>query len=342
MSDSYKKPVLKSLYFNQEVDKIPSLKGKTIAITGTTSGTGYVAAKVVAKKGATTILINRKSERSKKTYELLTKKYPQTDILNVECDLQSFSSVRSAAKIILKELKSGLDVLCNNAGVMALKDQATADGFDIQMQINHLSHFLLTKELMPILKKAAAKNHEARIINHSSIARFGVKKLEAKYFEKRGGDLGGNGSNMLLSSFIPQGRWTRYSQTKLANAAFTACLHEKLQNSNHNIKALVAHPGLAVTDLQNTTVKDGGMGAWMTSQFMKSGQSKEDGALGIIKCMTDSNANSGEFYGPGKGKMDGKGPAIMFKLENFYDNRESKDLLWEKSCEAIEEKFKIE
>ena len=178
MNDSYKKPVLKSLYFNQDVDKIPSLKGKTIAITGTTSGTGYVAAKVVAKKGATTILINRKSDRSKKTYELLTKKYPQTDILNVECDLQSFSSVRSAAQIILKELKSGLDVLCNNAGVMALKDQATADGFDIQMQINHLSHFLLTKELMPILKIAAAKNHEARIINHSSIARFGVKKLE--------------------------------------------------------------------------------------------------------------------------------------------------------------------
>ena len=101
MSDSYKKPVLKSLYFNKEVDRIPSLKGKTIAITGTTSGTGYVAAKVVAKKGATTILINRKSERSNKTYELLTKKYPQTDILNVECDLQSFSSVRSAAKIIL-------------------------------------------------------------------------------------------------------------------------------------------------------------------------------------------------------------------------------------------------
>jgi len=96
-----------------------------------------------------------------------------------------------------------------------------------------------------------------------------------------------------------------------------------------------------VTELQNTTVKDGGMGAWMTSQFMKSGQSMEDGAIGIIKCIADSNAMSGDFYGPGKGRMDGKGPVIKFSLEDFYNNQETKDLLWNKSCEAIEEDFII-
>jgi NAD(P)-dependent dehydrogenase (short-subunit alcohol dehydrogenase family) len=341
MKDGYKKPDLKSLHYEKEVKSIPSLNGKTIAITGTTSGTGFIAAKTVAKKGARVILLNRKSDRSKKSYDLLKFSCPDAEFVDVESDLQSFESVKKAVQIITSICESGLDVLCNNAGVMALKDQATNDGFDIQMQTNHLSHFLLTKELMPVLKIAADNNGEARVINHSSIARFGVKKLEAKYFEKKGGDLGGNGSNMLLSAFIPQGRWTRYAQTKLANAAFTACLHEKFQNNNLNIRSLVAHPGLAVTELQNTTVKDGGMGSWMTSQFMKGGQSMEDGAIGIIKCMADSDVKSGQFYGPGKGKMDGKGPVIKFDLEDFYDNKETKYLLWNKSCEAIGEDFLI-
>ena len=341
MRNSYNKPDLKSLYFDKEVEKVPSLDGKTIAITGTTSGTGFIAAKTVAGKGARTLLLNRKTDRSKKSYDLLKEAYPRANFIDIECDLQSFESVKKAAETIIDSCKDGLDVLCNNAGVMALKDQATIDGFDIQMQTNHLSHFLLTKELTPLMKKTSEKNGEARIVNHSSIARFGTKKLEAKYFEKRGGDLGGNGSNMLLSTIIPQGRWTRYSQTKLANAAFTACLHEKFQNKNLNIKSLVAHPGLAVTELQNTTVKDGGMGAWMTSQFMKSGQSMEDGAIGIIKCIADSHAMSGDFYGPGSGKMDMKGSVVKFGLEEFYDNRKTKDLLWKKSCDAIGEDFII-
>ena len=178
--NSYKKPNLKSFYYDKAVSQIPSLSGKTIAITGTTSGTGLVAAQNVAKKGAQVLLLNRKSDRSKKSYDLLKETCPEADFINIECDLQNFSSVKKATKIIIDKYKNGLDVLCNNAGVMALKDQATTDGFDVQMQTNHLSHFLLTKELMPLLKIAADNNGEARIINHSSIARFGVKKVEAK------------------------------------------------------------------------------------------------------------------------------------------------------------------
>ena len=341
MNNGYKKPDLKSLHYDNEIKNIPSLVGKTIAITGTTSGTGFVAAKTVAEKGAQVLLLNRKTDRSKISYDLLKSSCSKENFVDIECDLQSFESVRKAARKITDLCKDGLDVLCNNAGVMALKDQATVDGFDIQMQTNHLSHFLLTKELMPKIKQASEKKGEARIVNHSSIARFGAKKLERKYFEKRGGSLGGNGSNMLLSTLIPQGRWARYSQTKLANAAFTACLHEKFQAENLSIKSLVAHPGLAITELQNTTVKDGGMGAWMTGQFMKGGQSMEDGAIGIIKCMADIDAMSGDFYGPGSGKMAMKGEVIKFALEKLYDNRNTRNLLWNKSCEAIDQDFII-
>ena len=345
MENSYKKPDLKSLYFDQEVEKIPSLEGKTIAITGTTSGTGFIAAKTVAEKGAKTLLLNRKSDRSKESYDLLMDTCSGADFVNVECDLQSFESVKKAAETVIDKCKDGLDVLCNNAGVMALKDQATIDGFDIQMQTNHLSHFLLTKKLFPSLQKAEQKRGDARIVNHTSISRFGAKKLESKYFEKKGGSLGGDGSktlnNILLGMMLVNARWYRYSQTKLANAAFTACLHEKLQAKNSNIKALIAHPGLAVTNLQSTTVRDGGMGSYMTGKMMGGGQTMEDGAIGIIKCIADTDAMSGDFYGPGSGKMAMKGNVIKFGLEEFYNNKETKDLLWNKSSEAIEEDFLI-
>ena len=175
MSSGYKKPNLKSLHFDDEVYKIPSLQGKTIAITGTTTGIGFVAARTVAKKGARTLLLNRKSERSKFSYDQLKKENPGADFVNIECDLQSFDSVRKAALRVIDLCQDGLDSLCNNAGIMALKDKATVDGFDIQMQTNHLSHFLLTKELLPLLKIAAELREDARVVNHSSIARYGDK-----------------------------------------------------------------------------------------------------------------------------------------------------------------------
>ena len=98
MKKGYNKPNLKSLYYDAEVKKIPSLNGKTIAITGTTTGIGYVAAKTVAERGARTILLNRKSDRSKTSLERLKSELPESNFEDIECDLQSFESVRTAAR----------------------------------------------------------------------------------------------------------------------------------------------------------------------------------------------------------------------------------------------------
>ncbi len=136
MNNGYKKSDLKSLYYDNKMEAIPSLNGKTIAITGTTSGIGFIAAKTVAKKGARTLLLNRKSDRSESSFDQIKEDCPGANILNVECDLQSFESVKKAAETVIDKCKDGLDVLCNNAGVMALKDQATIDDFDVQMQTN--------------------------------------------------------------------------------------------------------------------------------------------------------------------------------------------------------------
>ena len=335
----YNKAEIPSKYFQNFFNSLPSLNGKTIAITGTTSGTGFVAAKACLKLGARVLLLNRPSSRSQKSLEVLKTENSNTEVLPVDCDLQSFNSVRSAAKEIYELCPNGLDVICNNAGVMALKDVPTEDGFDIQMQTNHLSHFLLTKLIFDLLKKAASTRGESRIVNHSSIARKQVKNLEASYLMKNGGNLGGDGSSM----FFGGARWVRYGQTKLANAAFTACLHNKLTSKNSRIKALVAHPGLSETELQSTTVRYGGMGKWFTGQLMKMGQSAEDGALGILNCIASPNVESGKFFGPGMGGMFTaiKGPALGYNLEPSYDNPKTRDLLWNLSCEAIGEEFII-
>lgn len=328
-----------SKHFPAFRSNLPLMAGKTAVITGTTSGTGKVAALTLAELGAKVLVLNRSSDRSTASYAELTTAVPDAQLHNIECDLQSFESVRTAAKRVQELCPEGVHILCNNAGVMALADTATGDGFDIQMQTNHLSHFLLTRELMPLLDRAAETSGEARIVNHSSVARMGPsKKLLSDYLEKNGGRLGGDGSRVENMMFRGA-RWVRYNQSKLANAAFTAALHHRLQQKGSKVKALVAHPGLANTHLQQTSVKEGGMGSLFTGFFMRFSQSPEDGAMGILSCMCLPNASSGEFYGPGSGSNAFKGKAEPFALESFYDNAETRELLWSKSEEAIGDKF---
>lgn len=325
---------MESVHYPAFAASLPSMEGKTVVITGTTSGTGQVAARTVAQLGAKVLVLNRASDRSASSFAELTSAYPDAEIHDVKCDLQSFASVKAAAAQVAELCPEGVHVLCNNAGVMALPDTATADGFDVQMQTNHLSHFLLTRELMPLIEKAAGVSGDARIVQHSSTARMAPSKvLQAKYLEKNGGNLGGAGSKLQSMTFRGP-RWLRYNQTKLANAAFAAALHHRLQAKGSNVKSLVAHPGLATTELQKTTVKQGGMGGGFTNMFMRLGQTPEDGAMGIISGMCLPDAQSGQFYGPGEGMMAPKGKAKPFPLEDFYDNAETRELLWSKSEEA--------
>lgn len=305
------------------------MAGKVVAITGTTSGTGYVCAREIAKKGATVILLNRTSERSELSLQKLRQEVPSGSFDQIPCDLQSFASVRTA----LEEIKSRydvVDVLVNNAGVMALTDRATEDGYDVQMQTNVISHFLITKELFPLLRKS----EDARIVNHSSMARLG-NPLDSKYFEKNGGSLGGDGTEEENSSF--QGpRWQRYHQTKLANAVFTYSLKQKLDEAGiTNVISLLAHPGLARTQLQITTAASGGMDD--QADFMNRAQSEEDGATGIIRAAMDPQAKSGNFYGPTAGWTGY--PDLLTPEELLYDE-DNMRINWE-GCEKAVGEFTI-
>ncbi|MBF0278165.1 MAG: SDR family NAD(P)-dependent oxidoreductase [SAR324 cluster bacterium] len=302
------------------------MTNKVVAITGTTSGTGFVCARETAKLGGTVLLLNRASQRSESSLQKLKEQVPNGIFDPITCDLQDFESVRKAISEISSKYDA-IDVLCNNAGVMALKDQATRDGYDIQMQTNCISHFLLTKDLFPLLKKV----RDARVVNHSSMARLGVP-LDMKYFGKNNVTLGGDGNEEENSSFSGP-RWQRYHQTKLANCAFTYGLKQKLEQNNiTNVKSLLAHPGLALTNLRFTTAETGGMDA--NSPIMSNAQTEEDGALGIIRASMDKEAQSGNFYGPAQ--WTGY-PDLLTPEEILYDPQNIQ-INWD-GCEAAVGKF---
>ena len=305
------------------------LTNQVVVITGTTSGTGFVCAGEVAKKGAHVIMLNRKSERSQNSLKQLQELVPTGKFEQIDCDLQNLESVKNALESI-KSNHEVIDILVNNAGVMALKDDATADGYDVQMQTNVISHFLITKELFPLLRKS----NGARIVNHSSMARLGGP-LASEYFEKKGGNLGGDGSEEENANF-QGGRWERYHQTKLANATFTYGLKSKLEAANiSNVISLLAHPGLAATNLQVITASDGGMDE--NAEFMQMAQSAEDGATGIIRCVMDEDAKAGDFFGPTSGW---NGYPDLLIPEDELSDRTNIDINW-KGCEKAVGDFPI-
>ncbi len=321
---------IETLHLNKVIENhTQDMTGKVVAITGTTTGTGYFCAREVAKKGATVLLLNRKSERAESSLKQLQQEVPGGTFDWVNCDLQNFENVRNAVKTIYSKYPV-IDVLVNNAGVMAMKDTATGDGYDVQMQTNVISHFLLTKELFPLMIKSS----QARIVNHSSMARLGGP-LEAPYFEAKGGDLGGDGTEEESWSFKGP-RWARYHQTKLANAAFTYGLKRKLDAANiKHVLSLLAHPGLAATNLQITTASNGGMP--QNSDFMSRAQTAEDGATGIIRAAMDPQAESGNFYGPTAGWTGF--PDLLTPEELLYDDSNIR-INWE-GCEKAVGAFTI-
>jgi NAD(P)-dependent dehydrogenase (short-subunit alcohol dehydrogenase family) len=271
-------------------------------------------------------MLNRPSERADAA--LLALRQRNVDAVFVPCDLQSFESVRAAAAKLKTVCEEGVDVLCNNAGVMGMPDVATKDGFDVQMQSNHLSHFLLTSEIWPLLETAAVRRGEARVVNHSSGARRGAT-LKVSYLGRNGGHLGGDG-------FPGIGKWRRYQQSKLANLLFTYALHDKIAEERPafaaKVKSLCAHPGPTNSGLQAKTAQAGGTRLldqyilWTAAKFA---QSVEDGAMGIIRACCAPGVESLDFYGPAVFRRGG--PAELLPQER---NAAGEKLLWLESLKA--------
>jgi len=324
---------------------LPDVSGKVFAITGTTSGTGFVAAKTVAAHGGEVLLLNRPSSRSVASLEKLKEEVPEGKFVPIDCDLQSFASIRSACKTI-KSKYTSIYCLSNNAGIMATPDEITSDGYDKQMQTNHLSHFLLTKELFPLLLASAKETGDARIVQHSSIARdhTATEQLEEKYMAKyeKDGMLGGYQSE----GFLEGPQWERYRQTKLANSVFNQALTDKLAASSNpdcaKVLSTCAHPGWSSTNLADHLEAPLLTRLSLIPFFLFVVQTASDGAMGLLKGMMDvrGNLEGGVLYGP-KNFGGCSGYAVALPSKPYETDQKSKDMLWKMSEEAVGATFDI-
>jgi len=319
-----------------EKKEMPSLDGKKIAITGTTSGVGFCVALACVKKGADVFALNRPSKRVEESLDKIRAAVPNGKITAIDCDLQSFASVRRCAQELnAKCADGGLDVLSLNAGIMGQANRATEDGFDVQMQTNVIAGFLLTKEALPSLRRALEIKGKARVAAQTSSARLDGGALVAKSLGKSGPELGSDQN---------PGASTRYHHSKLGTLVFSHALQSKFKSANLNIKSTCATPGYAATSLF-ANAEHQPFPSWMpqccVTQIIGQ-QTPEDAAMPILDAMFKPDAEGMVLYAPSKGLMGEMcGPVKVFPQKptdvNFHAG--SEEMLWSMCEQATGETF---
>jgi NAD(P)-dependent dehydrogenase (short-subunit alcohol dehydrogenase family) len=256
--------------------QIPSQLGKTAVVTGATGGLGYETALALAKASAEVILTGRDGRKGQSALEKISREVAGARILYEYLDLASLASIADFAQRM--HVRQSLDLLINNAGVMALpRRQTTADGFEMQFGTNHLGHFALTARLMPLLRRASG----ATVVSLSSLAhRTGLIDFD---------DLQG------ARVYSP---WKAYGQSKLACLMFALELQRRSEAAGWNLISNAAHPGFARTNL--FTSGPGGLVSLATDFAAPLfGHSAADGARPILLAATSPEAKPGAYYGPG-------------------------------------------
>ncbi|WP_435361482.1 oxidoreductase [Haloarchaeobius sp. DFWS5] len=294
---------------------IPKQAGKTVVVTGANSGLGYEATKALAARDATVVMAVRNVEKGEEAVRKIRRENPDADLDVRQCDLADLDSVRIFAEAF-REDYDALHVLCNNAGVMALPRQETADGFEMQFGVNHLGHFALTGHLLDTLRETPG---EARVVTQSS----GLHERGEMDFD----DLQGEKH---------YDEWDAYAQSKLANVLFAYELDRRLDDADiENVLSVACHPGYAATNLQRRGPEQSGstlrlIGMKVANAVMA--QSAAKGALPMLYAATAYEVAGGEYYGPG-GLMDMRGyPEKQHSSTRSYD-QEAAARLWDVSTE---------
>jgi NAD(P)-dependent dehydrogenase (short-subunit alcohol dehydrogenase family) len=251
---------------------MPDQTGRTALVTGANSGLGFQTSLELVRKGARVLMACRNPAKADTALGLIRTQVPGGSVELVSLDLSSLASVEQAAEDVTRRLPH-LDLLVNNAGIMAVPQGVTADGFELQFGTNHLGHFALTGRLLPLLKAAEAP----RVITVSSGAHV-VGKID---FEDLQGDTG-------------YGRWRAYGQSKLANLLFTSELQRRAGGA---LLAAAAHPGYAATHLQE------GQGQVLFQALMTVGnrvlaQTDVQGAWPSLYAATMPDVLGDAYYGP--------------------------------------------
>ena len=295
-------------------DDIPDQSGRTALVTGANSGLGHQTAKALAGAGATVLLGCRSVAKGEAAAREIRAAHAGADVAVVALDLAELASVERASEEV-RGRDGGLDLLVNNAGVMAPPRRETADGFELQLGTNHLGHFALTGRLLDELLESPAP----RVVTVSSIAH-------------RAGSIDFDDLNWERS----YSRWPAYGRSKLANLLFTLELSRRAAEAGSSLIAAAAHPGYAATNLQT---KGPGMGLLgivakpvMRVANLLLAQSDEMGALPTLYAATAPEVAGGEYFGP-DGIAEQRGYPIRVGRNRRASDAEVARRLWEVSEE---------
>lgn len=292
---------------------IPHLSGKTALVTGANSGLGYEISLALAEKGARVIMACRSVEKGNEAANLIRKAVNQADLTVKALDLANLTAVRRFAETLRQEYQT-LDLLCNNAGIMAIPRRETTDGFEMQFGTNHLGHFALTGLLLAPLMNTPG----ARVVHVSSGLHERGTINFADLMGKQGYD-----------------KWGAYSQSKLANLLFAYELQRKFTAAGVQALSVGAHPGYAATNLQSVgPTMEGSLlariGMALANRLVA--QSAASGALPILYAAVEPTVNGCDYIGPtGFQGMRGAPGKVRSNAESY--NAEVAAKLWQISVE---------
>lgn len=261
-------------------DDIPDQSGRVVVVTGANGGLGLASTIALAGAGAHVVMAARDQDKARRARQEVLSRHPNASVEVVPLDLGSLASVAAAADQILAA-NDRVDILLCNAGVMAMPQGSTEDGFDTQFGVNHLGHWALTSHLLPTIVRTPG----ARVVTVSSTAQHQGRPVDPADPHMR-------------DDYDP---WAMYAQTKLANRHFAVGLDVQFRRNDVDARALSSQPGLTNSDLQSRTVREGGagpLGPFFERLTDGIGMEPDVGALSQLRAATDPDASGGGFYGP--------------------------------------------
>lgn len=296
-------------------EQIPDQSKRVVLVTGANSGLGLATTRALARKGAQVILAVRDEAKGRRAVAEITAEYPAAQLEVRQLDLADLDSVRAFSERLHAD-RAHLDVLINNAGLMAPPRTLSPQGHEVQFAANHLGHFALTGLLLDLLE---AGNNPRVVTVSSPNHRQGTI-----FFD----DLSGE------RKYSPMGY---YNQSKLANAVFGWELHKRLTAAGSPVRSVLAHPGYTSTNLQTSSPV--GMVKFLFGRLLLPlAQSPDQGALSQLYAATAPNVEGGQFIGP-DGMAELRGAPKQVALAERASDAETCRRLWELSEELSDVRF---
>lgn len=294
---------------NWTEENIPDQSAKVAIVTGANSGIGFETARMLAHRGASVTLACRSEAKGEAAVQKILAEQPSGQVALALIDLSDLNSVAKFAEAFVAA-NERLDLLINNAGVMVPPETRTRQGFELQFGVNHLGHFALAGQLMPLLLDSP----KSRVVCVSSVAhRSGRMDFDDLNFNNR--------------AYLP---WVAYGQSKLANLLFALGLQNRLSSAKADVKVASAHPGYTSTELQRTSI-------FRLLNPLVAMHPKQ-GALPTLRAATDPEVIGGEYFGP-QLLMEMRGyPDRAFRTEAARSSQDA-ERLWEISESLTGVKF---